>query len=336
MSLTNRIASADASLATTQWAFRNCIINGNCNIAQRSSFLAAPGTSGYGGPDRYFAANMNSADGEFTQSQGTITYNEVMNKAVTQTVNTPITSTTTTNYWSGISQAIEGYNVYNLLGGPVALSFVFETNVSGTYSVALRDYTATNSYVTTFSATASTPLKVVIPLSMLPSTLTTPNTGAGGLWINVGAINTGTYQTTTLNTWETGNYLSAFGATNWGTTAGNYIALTDLQLEAGYTATPFENRHVNVEIAMCQRYYETGYVLASIYAGAPETLGVSDAFKVTKRITPTGTATNTAYANVSATPTIAALYVDTIYITQAATTAGAAAWTTMWTASAEL
>src|SRR5271168_3245282 len=183
MSLTNMIASAGDSLATTQWAFRNRIINGNCNIAQRPSLLVAAATSGYGGPDRYFAANMNAADGEFTQSQGTITYGGVLLNAVMQTVNTAITSTTTTNYWSGISQAIEGYNIYSLLGSPVVLSFLFETNVSGTYSVAISDYTRTNSYVTTFMATAGTPAKVVIPIAMLPLTLTTPNTSAGGLWV---------------------------------------------------------------------------------------------------------------------------------------------------------
>ena len=309
MSLTNRIASADASLATTQWAFRNRIINGNCNIAQRPSFLAAPGTSGYGGPDRYFAANMNSADGEFTQSQGSITYNGVMYNAVTQTVNTPVTSTTTTNYWSGISQAIEGYNVYNLLGGPVALSFVFETNVSGTYSVAVSDYTRTNSYVTTFMATASTPVKVMIPLSMLPPTLTTPNTSAGGLWINVGALNTGTYQATTLNTWETGNYISAFGATNWGITAGNYIALTDLQLEAGFTATSFENRSYGQEFALCQRYYQMFVSLMTQgYQGTGAVVYNDFTLPVTMRVVATYTATNTTYANASG------FYVPNVYL----------------------
>src|ERR1700685_254174 len=111
MSLTNMIASAGDSLATTQWAFRNRIINGNANIAQRgTTYLVAAGDSGYGGPDRFYAENGGAADGEFTQSQGTITYNGVMYNAVMQTVNTAITSTTTTNYWHGITQRIEGYN----------------------------------------------------------------------------------------------------------------------------------------------------------------------------------------------------------------------------------
>src|SRR5271169_1155806 len=115
-------AQALSNLATTQVAFRNRIINGNCNVAQRPSFAYTSGTAGYGGPDRYTAANI-GAGGMFTQSQGTITYNGVMKNAVVQTVNTAIVSDTTTNYWSGIQQYVEGLNCYDLLGQPITISF---------------------------------------------------------------------------------------------------------------------------------------------------------------------------------------------------------------------
>lgn len=339
MSLTNKIASADASLATTQWAFRNRIINGNCNIAQRPSFAYTTGLSGYGGPDRFFAANMGTAGGQFTQSQGTVAYNGVMYNAVMQTVNTAITSTTTTNYWSGISQAIEGYNIYNLLGGPVVLSFIFSASVTGTYSVAVSDYTRANSWVTTFTATANTPVKVVIPISMLPTTLTTPNTNAGGLWVNVGALNTGTYQTPTLNTWETGNYLSAAGATNWGMTANNFIALTNLQLEAGNIATTFENRHSNVEMAMCQRYYEyqTGQAIfwnGYINAGTP--YNTVSSFHVTKRSTPTIAFSSIGYGSMSGITLVASTVDNVAVYATATTTSVGGSYYASFTASAEL
>jgi hypothetical protein len=254
MSATNNIANLTPELVTQQWAFRNRIINGSCNIAQRPAFAATTATSGYGGPDRFIAVNGETAGGEFTQSQGTIMYNGIVHNAVVQTVNAPIVSTTTTNYWSGIEQRVEGLNCYDLLGQPVTVSFIFETNVSGTYSVALIDGTGTNSFVTTFLAVASTPVKVLIPISMLPLTLGTPNSPATGLQCTIGFLNTGTYQTSTLGMWQTGAYITAMGATNWGAVTGNYIALTNLQLEAGTSATTFETRHSGIEFALCQRY----------------------------------------------------------------------------------
>jgi hypothetical protein len=336
MSLTNMIASADASLATTQWAFRNRIINGNCNIAQRSSFLAAPGTSGYGGPDRYLAMNSGAADGEFTQSQGTITYNGVMLNAVVQTVNTAIVSTTTTNYWSGIDQRIEGYNAYDLLGKPVAVSFIFNTNVTGTYSFALRDGTGANSYVNTCMAVANVPQKVVIPLPMLPLTLAIPNSTSSGLEVNVGFLNTGTYQTSVLNVWQTGDYAAATGATNWGMTIGNFIAMTGLQLEVGAVATSFENRPIGTELALCQRYFETGYWILDSWSNAAGdwTVGPVD-FKATKRVAPTityTTATNAYLTGLQFQP-----YVDRLVILGYSTQATVDFYATgTYTAGAEL
>lgn len=249
-------AQALINISTTPLGSRNRIINGACNIAQRPALAYTYGVYGYGGPDRYFAENYSTAaNGQFTQSQGTITYGGVVYNAVMQTVNTAIVTDATTNYWTGITQRIEGLNCYDLLGHPVAVSFIFETNVSGMYSVALTDGGQLNSWVTTISAVAGTPLKVVIPISMLPSTLSIPNTTSVGLYLYVGALNTGTYQTSTLGTWQTGNYFAASGAMNWGTTVGNYIAATQIQLEQGTTATPFEKRSIGQELILCQRYY---------------------------------------------------------------------------------
>jgi hypothetical protein len=256
-----------ANIATTPLGSRNRIINGACNIAQRMAMAYTFGVAGYGGPDRYYAANESTAaNGQFTQSQGTITYNGVMYQAVTQTVNTPIVTNATTNYWSGITQRIEGLNCYDLLGQPVALSFIFETNFSGLYSVALTDGTQLNSWVTTINAVAGIPLKVMIPVSMLPTTLSIPSTTSVGLYLYIGASNYGTYQTSVLNTWETGNYFTASGAADWGLTAGNYIAATQIQLEPGTIATRFEKRPVSQEFVNCYRYY---------YQGMPVSLGLN-------------------------------------------------------------
>jgi hypothetical protein len=39
------------------------------------------------------------------------------------------------------------------------------------------------------------------------------------------------------------------------TTLGDFLYITDVQLEQGASATPFESRHQSIELEMCQRYY---------------------------------------------------------------------------------
>ena len=235
---------------------KNRIINGACNKAQRAALVCSTGVSGYGGPDRFMAVNGNSAGGSFTQSQGSLTYNSKTLNTVLQTVNTVVSSLTGTNWWSGIYQIIEGLNCYDLLGQTITISFLYQTNVSGTYSIALLDGTSSNSYVSTFTAVAGTPEAVSLTVT-LPTTLALTNNNASGLRILIGALNTVTYQQTTgnLNTWQSGNFISAQGATNWATTISNYIEVTNLQIEQSPIATLFEVKPFGVEDFLCYRYF---------------------------------------------------------------------------------
>lgn len=249
------------SIVTSQGAIsgdRNRVINGSCQIVNVATFVAANNTNGYGGPEMFYAQNA-GAGGQFTQSQSSLSFGGLTLNTVRQTVNTALTSLATGNYWFGIDQRLEGYNVFDLRGKPVALSFVFNTNVSGTYSVVVRDRDGTQSYVTTITAVANTPQQISIPLAAIPSAADVPNTNEIGLRINVGALNTGTFQTATLNQWQSGNFISASGATNWGAAAGNFIELTNLQLEEGSVATPFIRRSYQQELALTQRYFQTSY-----------------------------------------------------------------------------
>lgn len=232
---------------------RNRVINGSCQIVNVASVAVGNGVqSAYGGPEMFPASN--TGGGQFTQSQGSVTWEGLTLPTVRQTVNTANTDITGTNQWSGISHRFEGFNVFDLRGKPVAVSFVFNANVSGTYSVAVRDNGASQSYVASFDAVANTPFLVKIPVAAIPLAANIPNSRAQGFTINVGLLNTGTLQTPTLNAWQAANYVAATGATNWGATAGNYIELTNLQLEEGTVATDFIRRSYGSELALTQRY----------------------------------------------------------------------------------
>ena len=240
-------AAASATLAQNQTAYlsgRNRIINGDMRVAQRASQVVTNNTTPYGGPDRWKNGIAASAGGQFTQSQGTITYGGVTRPALVQTVNTAVTSLTGGNQWNGMYQVIEGFNVADLIGQQVTLSFIFLSNVSGLFSVALQDSAGGQSYVSSFSAVANTALKVSITTTAVPSAASIPNSSASGIGVVVARLNTGTAQTSTLNSWQGANVSCASGAVNWAATAGNFVSITDVQLEAGSVSDPLRTAFV--------------------------------------------------------------------------------------------
>jgi hypothetical protein len=330
---------ADGSSQGTAAPGRNRIINGACRIAQRGSVAFATGQNGYGGPDRYYAANANSAGGQFTQSQGTITYGGIALNAVVQTVNTAVSSLSTNNFWYGIVQKIEGYNCFDMLGSKAMLSFIFNTNVSGTYSVSINDGpTTANSYVTTFNATANVPQKVLISIATLPTSLATQLSNNMGLQINIGPLNQATYQTSTLNQWLSGVFLTASGSTNWGSTANNFIAATNIKFEVGGAATPMEPRSIGEELSLCQRYYVSDFV--SLIGNAFQSnvfVGSSYQLPVFMRSTPSVTlGTPTENVNITGSINLAVWNARSVRLYASSTSGGNVYWDGPLTANAEL
>jgi hypothetical protein len=65
------------------------------------------------------------------------------------------------------------------------------------------------------------------------------------------------------------------------------------QLEPGPVATPFEHRPIGTELALCQRYYETGRYYGQSGGALNGAWGDTINFASTKRVTPTNTFANT-------------------------------------------
>ena len=255
--------SGDGSNLTglsTPLSFRNLIINGAMEVAQRGTSSTS---SGMNSVDRF---TSNWSGGGVTQAQiseqsGTVFENGFNNYLrLTNTSNT----TTDTDY-RFIGQTIEARNVANSgwnFKSPssyVTLSAWVRSSLAGTYYGWLnsRDgsgHTYTFSY--TLSANTWTKITKTIPGN---SNVLIHNNNEEGLVVHFIPWY-GTYYTTsghTLNTWitqDSTNRCPDFGQ-NWANTSNATFDVTGVQLEVGSTATPFEQRSFADELIRCKRYF---------------------------------------------------------------------------------
>lgn len=209
-----------------------------------------------------------------------------------------------------MTQSIEAQDIADVFSGtnaqPMTLSFWVKSNKTGTYCVQLRDNSGAGGYIFVAEYNiiqSGTWEKKTVSISK-PTHSVMPTNNTNGLTVHfhyasgLGPTYNGSIANA-INSWY--NYGSTGVATNNQTNLftanGNYHRLTDVQLEVGTIATPFERRPYSKELALCQRYLEV------IRKGANETLigiayryrddynMISYPYKVTKRTEPTVTFT---------------------------------------------
>ena len=274
--------------------FKNYIINGNFNVWQRGTSFVADSTN----PLPYTADRWRTAQqfavGALTVLKSTLSYGGV-------TYNSEKIVASTAVVVSGESQCmpfyykIEGSDAYSLNGKPFTVSFLFNTNVAGTYPITFTTSAdgglGNNTYCTTFNAVSGVQ-KITITI---PAVNTIGYTNGYGLRIIIGSVSS--INTTDItNTWLANSHSIAHLANsfNWAGVVGNYIEIAQVQLEEGSVATPFENRPYGLELSLCQRYYEaggdswgggssrwSGYTISGVSYVA------TTKYKVRKRISPT-------------------------------------------------
>jgi len=293
---------SDGSQQISAASGKNKIINGQCMFAQRAAVTIA-GARVYGGPDRYCGA-VNGAGGSYSLSSGTLTFNGVTYSTAQASSVSAASSFSGTNNWIGITQQIEGFNCYDMVGQPISVQFLFTASISGTYSVSLCDSTSNFSIVGTFTAVANTPKLVNINWPAIPSGATIPRSSAMGLWLRIGGINNGGIATSTLNVWQSGGaFLCATGTTQWSQTVGATIGVTKVQLEAGSVCTPFEEEDVGITGYRCLRYHNSigfnGIAIAGYNPSAGNATTSGLPIPVSMRTTPAVTANISSSSNVT-------------------------------------
>jgi hypothetical protein len=227
--------------------FRNRIINGAMEIAQRGTSLSTgTGVLTYT-LDRWIVAANTAA---LTAAQGTQTafpYNYLY-----------LTGAASNSLFT-IRQRIEAKNIRDLANGTVTLSFYFynTTGNATNLQVALYYPSAEDNFTTT-TLISQTTLASTTNTARQSVTFSLPDNAKNGVEV----IFTGTALTSGI------------------------VVLHTVQLEPGFIPTVFERRPYGVEYALCQRYYYKYAVGIGITVTA-NSAGGSLFYPVTMRATPT-------------------------------------------------
>jgi hypothetical protein len=329
---TDGVTFNDASLqgaAASPFTLKNRIINGGFNVAQRgTSFVSGANDNDTYNLDRWYVLSDGNDAVDITQTTTVPTGAKYSIGLDVETVNKKF----------GIAQIIENVNCYDAIGGNVTLSF--QAKVSATTKLD-----NVKCAVIAWSGTADTVTSNII--SAWGAEGTNPTLIANATYentpVNLNVTTSfATYSVTAnVDTASTSNIIVFIWSDVTDTTAGDFLYITNAQLEVGTSATPFERRLYGQEFINCQRYYETSANDIVQWNGNTTNGGqyqVCPAFAVTKRAAPGCTAT-TVFVNgfSSADPTI---YFTSVYsmstFKNATSSVTGGYYQFKWTASAEL
>lgn len=180
-----------------------------------------------------------------------------------------------------IQQSIEGFNWTRIAQRKFTVSFWVFTNLVGTYAVAARNGANDLSNVHTFTVSSpNTWEKQVITFEASPEPGTWDYENGTGLHLSITLAAGTSLQTSTLNSWESGDFIAGTAQTNWAATAANFFDIALVQAEEGDVETQFEIRTIGEELALCQRYffktYPQGINPGTVNNDGPATTSVAD------------------------------------------------------------
>jgi hypothetical protein len=241
--------------------FKNLIINGAMQIAQRGTSVTGITASSYNTADRWYAEFTSL--GTWTQSvENDAPTGSGFRKSLKMLVTTADASPAAGDY-ALVQQRLEGQNLQQIAKGTssakqLTVSFWVKANVTGTYNVALYDDdNSGRAQSRTYSVNASATWEKKTLTFDADTTGALNNDNARSLdlsfWLGAGTnLTSGTANPTSWNT-TTANL--APGQTNLAAATNNYWQITGVQLEVGSVATDYEFLPIDVETDRCQRYY---------------------------------------------------------------------------------
>jgi hypothetical protein len=283
---TNGVTFPDSSLqsaAASPNVLKNRIINGAMVVNQRATSVTSDAYT----VDRFKYGATQASKATVAQSS-TAPTGFANSLGVTSSSSYSILSTDL----FAIFQYIEGNNFYDLAWGTasaktVTLSFQVYSSLTGTFGGAILNYAGTRSNTFSYSIpTANTWTQISVTIAGDTGGTWVGATNAGAAIISFGLGVGATYSGAT-GSWTGNQSYTATGAVSVVSTNGATWYVTGVQLEVGSTATPFERRLYNQELANCYRYYWQDPAAAiDAYGTAGMSVVKQIYFPVTMRISP--------------------------------------------------
>ena len=251
----SKVVSASITADILETNFKNLVINGNMNQAQRgTSFTSASGYT----LDRYTWTDDSTSVFTITQStdvpsgQGFAT----SMKLDCTTANGSLGSTDQIRQ----VQKIEAQNLQYLRYGTssaksVTLSFWVKSNKTGIYCATLsQEDDSYASFTKEYTISSSdTWEKKTLTFDGDTGGVINNDNGAG-IWLMF-AFGAGSGRHITADQWNSSYGLSTSNQVNLADSTSNELYLTGVQLEVGTSATDFEFLPFDVNLQRCQRYY---------------------------------------------------------------------------------
>jgi hypothetical protein len=271
---------------------RNRLINGDFRVAQRgTSFVSGANNDNTYNLDRWVVLSDGNDIVDITQA----------NVAPSGGLFSIGLDVETVNKKFGILQVIETRNILGMFNQPVTLSFSARTSGTsiGNMKAVILAWTGTGDTVTRDVVSAWNSDGITPTFATNWTAENTPqNLAPSNDWTR--------YEiTANLDTASTNNVAVFIWCDDMTTTLGDFLYITDVQLEVGALATPFERKTFQEQLVDCQRYYEnsgfpaqnvpTSVTGAGAYipASTANILCAETQYKTTKRAAPTVTIYNT-------------------------------------------
>jgi hypothetical protein len=255
------IASTKLSGITSPAAFRNIVINGDMQVAQRGTSTASVSSgSGFDCVDRF--SRYIATAGTWTISQSTdVPSGYGFAKSLKFDCTTANASLSAGSEFS-FSTQFEGQNLQYLKKGTanaqsLTLSFWVKSTKTGTFIVNINDND--NARVVSKSYTVNTTNTWEFKTLTFPADTSGAfdNDNASSVQLRFWLVAGTTFTSGTLDTvWgsqSSANY--AVGQVNTADSTSNDFLITGVQLEAGTSATDFEFLPIDVSLARCLRYF---------------------------------------------------------------------------------
>ncbi len=289
----------------SQQNFRNLIINGSMDIAQRGTSQASITSSGYYTVDRFNTTLITG--GTWTQSQSTdVPTGQGFAKSLKMDC-TVANSSLSSDSLLIFRTLTEGQNLQYLKKGTssaesLTLSFWVKSNKTGTYTASLYDNDNSRQISKSYTINSANTWEKKTITYVGDTTGAFDNDNNKSLYVDFYLVTGTNYSSGTLATdWESYSAVnSAVGNVNLADSTSNEWYITGVQLEAGTSASDFEFLTVDGNIQRCLRYFEkSSNIDSALIVTSQGIVGVRDGtastinryyniqYSVEKRATPT-------------------------------------------------